>query len=455
MSQTYDVVICGAGSIGVAAAYYLAKQQKITNVLLVDLHHPLSQTSSKSGENYRNWWPQPVMVDFVNRSLDLMEELARESDNEINLTRRGYAYITANPEAEQVVHQTVNEYQQLDVGDIRWHRGDEAESYAPFVDDFENQPSGADVLMNQSLIRRIFPHFAENIQAVIHVRRAGAVSAQQLGMYMLKEAKKLGVLELRGEVTGVEQDAQGVSQVIVQTNEGEVVIKTRTLINAAGPFAPKIAAMLGLEIPVVSVLQQKFAIQDPLNVVPREMPFTIFTDSQYLTWSDDERTMLADEPQYRWLLDKFPGGLHVKPEGGYDSTWLKMGWALNHTSEEPIWKPKRMPEFVDLVLRGASTFIPGLAQYIDNVTKPVPNYGGYYTKTKENLPLVGPLAVPGAYVAGAFSGYGTMTCCAGGELIAAWVAGATLPSYGKHFSLARYDDPAYVAALDKLDEGEL
>ncbi|MCP4363638.1 MAG: FAD-binding oxidoreductase, partial [Chloroflexi bacterium] len=57
MSQIFDVVICGAGSIGVAAAYYLAKRQGITNVLLVDQQPPLSQTSAKSGENYRNWWP--------------------------------------------------------------------------------------------------------------------------------------------------------------------------------------------------------------------------------------------------------------------------------------------------------------------------------------------------------------------------------------------------------------
>jgi glycine/D-amino acid oxidase-like deaminating enzyme len=186
------------------------------------------------------------------------------------------------------------------------------------------------------------------------------------------------------------------------------------------------------------------------------MPFTIFMDDQFLNWSDVEKELLHSEPELHWLLEKFPGGLHIKPEGGYDSTWLKLGWAFNETGEPPVWKPKRMPEFVDIVLRGALTLVPGLKEYINNVSKPVPHYGGYYTKTKENLPLIGPLAVPGAYIAGAFSGFGTMTGCAAGELIAAWIAGSDLPDYASHLSPSRYDDPGYITLLEEMQaNGEL
>lgn len=40
-----------------------------------------------------------------------------------------------------------------------------------------------------------------------------------------------------------------------------------------------------------------------------------------------------------------------------------------------------------------------------------------------------------------------MAACAGGELLAAHVAGTTLPSYAPAFLLSRYDDPAYRARL--------
>ncbi|MGB0389726.1 MAG: FAD-dependent oxidoreductase, partial [Ardenticatenaceae bacterium] len=100
--------------------------------------------------------------------------------------------------------------------------------------------------------------------------------------------------------------------------------------------------------------------------------------------------------------------------------------------------------------------VPELERYFEHVPQPLLHYGGYYTKTRENLPLIGPLEVKGAYVVSAFAGFGTMTSCAAGELIATWVAGDTLPDYAPAFSPARYDDAAYVASLDEMDvNGEL
>ena len=109
-----------------------------------------------------------------------------------------------------------------------------------------------------------------------------------------------------------------------------------------------------------------------------------------------------------------------------------------------------------MVVRGAARLVPDLRAYFDNVSKPFSHYGGYYTKTKENLPLIGPLPVAGAYICGAFSGFGTMASCAAGELIAQWVTGASLPDYAPLFAPARYEDTRYRALLEQIAEtGEL
>ena len=73
--------------------------------------------------------------------------------------------------------------------------------------------------------------------------------------------------------------------------------------------------------------------------------------------------------------------------------------------------------------------------------------GGYYCKTPENRPLVGPLPIGGAYVLGALSGYGIMASHAGADLLAAHVAGEALPDYAGAFLPSRYDDPAYRARI--------
>src|SRR3989337_919153 len=98
-STSAEVVICGAGIAGVAAAYHLAVRRDVRGVVLVDERPPLPLTSDKSTECYRNWWPGPGddMVALMNRSIDLLEELARESGNVFRLNRRGYLFATAEP----------------------------------------------------------------------------------------------------------------------------------------------------------------------------------------------------------------------------------------------------------------------------------------------------------------------------------------------------------------------
>ena len=95
MSETRStIVICGAGIAGIAAAYELAVRRGMPDVVVVDERPPLSLTSDKSTECYRNWWPGPgdAMVGLMNRSIDLLEQLADASGNVFGLNRRGYLY---------------------------------------------------------------------------------------------------------------------------------------------------------------------------------------------------------------------------------------------------------------------------------------------------------------------------------------------------------------------------
>ena len=86
-----EIVVVGAGMAGIATAYYLATGHGRRDLLLVDAGQPMGFTSAQSGENYRDWWPHPVMAAFVGRSIELLERFARETSNAIHLTRRGIA----------------------------------------------------------------------------------------------------------------------------------------------------------------------------------------------------------------------------------------------------------------------------------------------------------------------------------------------------------------------------
>jgi glycine/D-amino acid oxidase-like deaminating enzyme len=92
--------------------------------------------------------------------------------------------------------------------------------------------------------------------------------------------------------------------------------------------------------------------------------------------------------------------------------------------------------------------VPGMKTYFGDGSSGLVD-GGYYCKTIENRPVVGPLPVEGAFVLGALSGVGIMASQACGELLASHVAGDSLPDYARWFLPSRYDDANYRAEVER------
>ena len=144
-----NVVICGAGIAGISTAYHLAVKNGVKDVLLIDERPPLSLTSDKSTECYRNWWPGPgdAMVSFMNRSIDLLEELALTSNNSFHLNRRGYLYLTADKRKIPTMIAQAQDSSTLGAGPLRIHRGvPDDPAYLPLKpSSFKDNPTGADL----------------------------------------------------------------------------------------------------------------------------------------------------------------------------------------------------------------------------------------------------------------------------------------------------------------------
>ncbi|MCH7666024.1 MAG: FAD-binding oxidoreductase [Acidobacteria bacterium] len=419
-----EIVISGAGIAGVATAYYLSVKYGQARVVLIDKLLPMSLTTSKSGENFRDYWPQHCMASFAGRSLDLMQELADQSGDAFDMRFFGYDFVSESANREVFPS-----------------------------DALRASPSGLRRNCDREAIRRQYPHLAETIRQVVHIERAGSIDVYALGSLLLSRARDAGVELVCGTVDSIDQDSSGFA-LHLSTAGGEARVTANRLVLAAGPFVDELAGMLGIELPVESFLQRKIVIPDPDRIIPRDMPFTVFADPQTFDWSDEETELIDDDPDYQWLLDEFPGGLHVKPES---NDQIKLGWAYNRASEPPKWDPRDDISFPSIVLRGASRFIPALDRYVkDRIPTPVVQYSGYYTRTRENWPLIGPLGLEGLYTVAALSGYGTMCACAAGELCADWMMGGSLPDFARNFHPDRYSDQAILAEIDGLEsDGQL
>lgn len=449
-----DVVICGAGIAGISAAYHLSVNHNIHNVVLIDARPPMSLTSDKSTECYRNWWPGPRndMVSFMNRSIDLLEDLASESNNIFLMNRRGYVFLTANPSQAAEYQESSQEISALGAGPLRIHRGlPDDHSYIPSsAEGYQSGLSGADLLLKPDLITDHFPFISDQTIAMLNPRRCGWLSAQQLGAYLLAQAQTRGARLLHGKVTGVKIQHERVASILLEGEDLPKEIATRNFVIATGPFLKETSKMLGVDLPVYNELHGRVAIDDTLKVVPRDTPLMLWSDPVHLKWSAAERKELSADPQMRWLTEKLPAGVHLRPEGGKDSPVLLLLWTYDLRPREATWPIVFDSFYPEIVLRGLIPMIPGMEVYLERIPKPFVD-GGYYCKTQENRPIIGPLPVEGTYVFGALSGFGIMAAMAGGELLAAHLTGSNLPPYSPAFLLNRYKDPDYQSLLASWD----
>ena len=410
-STSSEVVICGAGMAGIAAAYHLAVRSGVKDIALVDEREPLTLTSNKGTEAYRNWWPGPgdTMVRFVNRSIDLLEELARETDNCFQMNRRGYVFLTADEGQIPVMKENAAETSVLGAGPIREHPG--PTPYIPSPSEgFEELPIGVDLLLSPDLVHEQFPFVAEDAIAALHVRRAGWLDAQKLGKWLLAEAQRAGVRLVRDRVRGVTVTDNRVTEVQLQSGD---CINTGTFVIAAGPYLKEVGAMVGVDIPVFNELHGKIALRDELGIVPTDTPLLFWSDPINLPWTDEEREQLAADAETYWLLDEFPAGVHFRSRMDGDTHVLLAIWTYDIQPQLPVWPPAFDPDYPEILIRGLARMIPGLSAYFGHGSRAYAD-GGYYCKTRENRPLIGPLPVEGTYVIGGAVGLRDYVISSGG-----------------------------------------
>ncbi|MFK7963617.1 MAG: NAD(P)/FAD-dependent oxidoreductase [Burkholderiaceae bacterium] len=445
------IVIVGAGIAGVAAAYFLSVEHGCRDVVLLEADNPLSLTSDKSTEAYRNWWPGPdsAMTAYMNRSIDLMEGLAQATGNRINLSRNGYLFASADAGKTDWLVEMSRLAEQHGAGPVRVHDSDDSE-YVP-KSSIDSLLTGADIITDPGLIARHFPYLNPETKVLAHARRAGWVDAQQLGMIMLELARERGATFMRARVVDIHTTNNQVSGVIVEQEGQRQLLPADQLVIAAGPMLKEVVALLGIEMPVVAERHLKISLPDGRGVIPSDAPMLIWLDDQHLPWTDDERAALTADGTANWLLDKFPGGVHCRPIGGGSSKTILGLYTYDGKPEPVVFPLREEPHYAEIVLRGLSTMVPALREYVEKGARPYLD-GGYYVRTRENRPLIGPLPVQGAFVSGAYSGFGIMASCAGGDLIAKHLTGSTLPDYAPAFMLSRYTDPDYLAMLDNSSE---
>ena len=219
MAHTADIVIIGAGVTGSSIAFNLATRG-ITNVVVLEKNFIASGATGKSSACIRQHYSTEVTARMVRRSLDVFENFGDVVGGSAGFTRTGY--LMGVPEQDLDALKKVVAMQRRVGINTRFIAPEE--------------------------IREIEPRTrVEDLAGGAWEPDSGYADPSDTTSSFIRRARELGVQVHQGtEVTGIQLVGGAVAEVV--TNKGR--FSTPTVIDAAGAWGDRIAAMVEVAIPL-------------------------------------------------------------------------------------------------------------------------------------------------------------------------------------------------------------
>ncbi len=382
MAANPQVIIVGAGIVGLASAYHILRRQEELDLLVVEkMAGPGLGDTAKSAAAFRDMFSSPVNRDLSRGSIASYEKIEQDFGG-IGLKKIGYLWLATDRQKEG------------------WQEvlGAMARAGVKF-----------ETLDSRDLAARLPELATLDIRQGIFGHNCGILEPMKLTKFYEQEVLRLGgQVHYRAEVTGFSRNALGqISGVRV----GEEEIPAQTVIIAAGAWTGRVLARAGLDVPMVPKKRQLFAVPANSQALVRLLHNASFSSHHLFPF-----TILPD-------------GAYLRPERAS----FILGYANPDQApglEEPA---KAQREFYEIRIR------PQVEKYFPAFQGLSPSHawaGHYDEHPPDDTPFVEVLA--GALVVAGSSGSGVMKADSLGRIVAARLAGLEVVElgHGKHFRVA-------------------
>jgi len=355
VKATADGVVIGGGVVGASIAYNLLKEG-LRSVVVCEKSTFASGSTGRCGAGVREQWGSERNTRLAQAAIDIFEHLTEELeyDGDIEFKQKGYLILAHTEKEWKQFKKNVELQHKLGVKS-RLLTPEEARDIVP-------------ALNTEGMLGATFNGRDGHVNP-FHTTRAYLKAAQRLGAELNFFTEVTGIKVRNGRVTGV------------TTTKGE--ISAPVVVNAAGPWAAKVASMIGIDLPVYTQRHQ-ILVTEPVGwfLGPMVMSFSIGIYCQ-----------------------QTPHGSVVMGIGDPNEP---KGYDIGHS-----WQ----------FLKEMSRIISYLLPVLEGV-RVVRQWSGLYTVTPDAHPILG--AVPdvhGYFQAVGFSGHGFMLAPIVGRLLSELICG--------------------------------
>lgn len=223
--SSYDFVVVGAGISGAALAYFL-KKGGAARVLLLERGELASGGTGKSAAIVRQHYSTRLMARLARRSVELFRAMSADLGADGGYRGVGYVFLGAADNADAAQK---NVAMQQGVGiDTQWMAPPQVAAKFPWL----NMQGVAGAAYEP------LGGYADPMQAV----EAYVAAFQRIGGEVRLRTSARKLLRDGARLTGVATDSE--------------TITAGTVVNAAGPWAPSLARLAGISLPMRSIREQ-------------------------------------------------------------------------------------------------------------------------------------------------------------------------------------------------------
>jgi len=219
MKDSAEIVIIGAGIMGLSVAYHLAKHHSVRSVV-VDASYLCGGASGRNGGGLRAQWSSETNIRLMQESLELCREFAREHRINTWFRQGGYLFLVRTPDKRAELEKSVRLQNECGVM-TRW-------------------------LEPHDLVRIVPELSSEGVLAASYNPYDAVVFPWPFVWGYAEGARALGVeIETFTRVVGIETQGRNIQRVV--TDRG--AIRTNVVVNAAGAHSPEVARLVQIELP--------------------------------------------------------------------------------------------------------------------------------------------------------------------------------------------------------------
>jgi sarcosine oxidase subunit beta len=220
MRDRAEVVVIGAGIMGLAIAYNLARHHGVTDIVVVDKSYLCGGASGRNGGGVRAQFSSEENIRLMQESIRICRDFAREMKINVWFRQGGYLFLVRNEKARAMLEKSAAVQNACGLG-TQILTAKEAQKIVPELD-------------------------TDGVVAAAYNADDGVVFPWPFVWGYAQTAQKLGVsIETYTDVIGFETTGSRIDAVV--TSRGK--IKTHKVINAAGAWSPEVARLLDIELP--------------------------------------------------------------------------------------------------------------------------------------------------------------------------------------------------------------